>query len=138
MKDQIKTCKEKGEANKCKFRFYKDQSALSNGRPSVFEYTELAKDKRAKQYCNWRSYVYIQAPCVIPSKYKAERQIFGLLVGCIGVFTYLYTLSYMDYVACVQKNKYIDYDVRTITAADYSVEFPISAEQYEYWKKHYL
>lgn len=31
----------------------------------------------------------------------------------------------------------MDYDVRTITAADYSIEFPISEEQYEHWKSNY-
>jgi hypothetical protein len=27
--------------------------------------------------------------------------------------------------------------VRTITAGDYSIEFPISIDQYEYWKEHF-
>lgn len=27
--------------------------------------------------------------------------------------------------------------MRTITAADYSVEFPITQEQYEYWKENF-
>lgn len=58
-------------------------------------------------------------------------------MGSIGVFIYLYFTIYVDYVSNVQENLYVDYDVRTITAADYSVEFPISIQQYEYWKKNF-
>lgn len=39
---------------------------------------------------------------------------------------YLFVLLFIEYISSVQENKYVDYDVRTITAADYSVEFPIT------------
>lgn len=50
---------------------------------------------------------------------------------------YLFVLLFIEYISSVQENKYVDYDVRTITAADYSVEFPITKGQYEYWKDHF-
>lgn len=68
---------------------------------------------------------------------KGKRQIFGLLVGCIGVFVYLYTIIFMDYIKQVQVNKFIDFDVKTITAGDYSIEFDISQNVYDKFKSHY-
>jgi hypothetical protein len=40
----------------------------------------------------------------------------------------------VDYLRNVFKNQFIEWDVKTITAGDYSVELDISEEQY----KHYL
>ncbi len=34
-------------------------------------------------------------------------------------------------------NKFVDFDVKTITAGDYSIEFDIDSDQYEHFKKHY-
>lgn len=54
-----------------------------------------------------------------------ERKIFGLIVGCVAVFIYLFTVVYFDYIKSVQMNKYVDFDVKTITAGDYTVEFDL-------------
>mmetsp|Transcript_16104 Transcript_16104/g.25013 ORF Transcript_16104/g.25013 Transcript_16104/m.25013 type:complete len:83 (+) Transcript_16104:587-835(+) len=54
-----------------------------------------------------------------------DRQIAGLVIGCIAVFVYLYTLVYIDYIKSVQVTKFIDWDVKTITAGDYTIEFDI-------------
>ena len=34
-------------------------------------------------------------------------------------------------------NKFVDFDVKTITAGDYSIEFDIDREQYDHFKKIY-
>jgi hypothetical protein len=73
----------------------------------------------------------------VPENRKVKRLTFGLAIGCLGVFMYLFVLLFIEYISSVQENKYVDYDVRTITAADYSVEFPITKGQYEYWKDHF-
>jgi hypothetical protein len=52
------------------------------------------------------------------------------MVGCIAVFIYLFSLVYFDYVKVVQKLKYVDFDVKTITAGDYTVEFDLEEEIY--------
>jgi hypothetical protein len=41
---------------------------------------------------------------------------------------------YFDYIYSVQVNKYVDYDVKTITAGDYTMEFDIKIEQYHAFK----
>jgi len=55
------------------------------------------------------------------------------MAGSIAVFVYLYFVVYIDYVKTVQKNNYVDWDVKTITAGDYTIEFDISKEAYERW-----
>jgi hypothetical protein len=72
-------------------------------------------------------------PCLIPREEVVGRKIFGLFVGCQAVFIYLFTLVYMDYIKQVQKNKYVDWDVQTITAGDYSTVHDIDAAAYERW-----
>lgn len=47
-------------------------------------------------------------------------------------------MVYFDYIKSVQKTKYVDWDVKTITAGDYTVEFDLEDEQYEYWKEKYF
>ena len=61
-----------------------------------------------------------------------------MLFGCISVFIYLYTVVYIDYITTVQKNNFVDWDVKTITAGDYTIEFDIKEESYERWSKTYL
>jgi hypothetical protein len=95
----------------------------------------------------------VQAPCLVSSRdFKTtagdldggkkggnnERQLFGLVSACIAVFIYLYCTVYFDYIKCVQANKYVDFDVKTITAGDYTMEFEITAGMYEQFKMHYL
>lgn len=51
--------------------------------------------------------------------------VFGLITSCTAVFIYLFTSVYFDYIKTLQKTKYVDFDVKTITAGDYTVEFDI-------------
>ena len=87
--------------------------------------------------CGDEAFVYVQAQCEIDRKYTKDRFGFGLLVSCISVFVYLYTLVYFDYLKTVQKNLYVDYDVKTITAGDYTIEFDIDKEAYKHWEENY-
>ena len=55
----------------------------------------------------------------------------GLFIGCLAVFVYLFTLNYFDYIRCVQENMFVDWDVKTITAGDYTVSFDINIGVYQ-------
>jgi len=57
--------------------------------------------------------------------------------GCLSVFVYLFVIIYFDYVKSVQKCKYLDQDVNTITAGDYSVEFDLEEKTYTNFKEKY-
>lgn len=81
--------------------------------------------------CGADAYLFIQVPCKIPESKVQLRTICGLLIGCIGVFIYLFVLVFIDYIKSVQITKFVDWDVKTITAGDYTVEFDISKKLYE-------
>lgn len=59
------------------------------------------------------------------------------MAGCLIVFVYLFVMTYFDYVKSVQTCKFIDQDVNTITAGDYSVEFNIKDSTYERFRTVY-
>jgi hypothetical protein len=45
---------------------------------------------------------------------------------------------YFDYIKSVQKTKFVDFDVKTITAGDYTLEFDIVEEIYDEFILNYL
>lgn len=49
----------------------------------------------------------------------------GLYVASIGVFIALFFVIFVDYISSVFKNSFIEWDVKTITAGDYSCELDI-------------
>jgi hypothetical protein len=53
------------------------------------------------------------------------------------VFIYLFVLVYIDYIKSTQATKYVDWDVKTITAGDYTIEFDINKRFYNEFLKHY-
>lgn len=65
------------------------------------------------------------------------RKVYGLLAGTIAVFIYLWTIIYFDYIQSVQVNKFIDYDIKTITAGDFTVEFDIHEDFFHNFEKDY-
>ena len=87
--------------------------------------------------CQDQSFVYVQASCQIPNTLQSQRFIMGLFIGCMAVFIYLYSMVYFDYIKVVQTNLYVDWDVKTITAGDYTVEFDLGEDTYDFWKNHY-
>jgi len=46
------------------------------------------------------------------------------------VFVALFVLNFVDYIKKVQINEYVEWDVKTITAADYTIEFDIKPDFY--------
>lgn len=81
--------------------------------------------------------LFVQTSCQITIDKMPKRQIFGLYVGCTAVFVYLFTLVYFDYIKTKEKSNFVDYDVKTITAGDYSIEFDLDEETYNAWKDDY-
>lgn len=115
--------------------------------------------KHSHKDCPANSVMYLQTPCIIrkfekPSMQlvagsnqkvgetrltnQGKRALAGLMTTSIAVFVYLFVVIYIDYIKQVQKNEFVDFDVKTITAGDYSIEFDIDHEIYDKWKAHYL
>lgn len=87
--------------------------------------------------CNKAAYFFIQYACEVPEEFKQNRKVYGLAAGSIAVFIYLWTIIYFDYIQCVQINKFIDFDIKTITAGDYTVEFDIDEGVFSNFMKSY-
>lgn len=87
--------------------------------------------------CGDDAYFFLQVPCLFPPGQYVWRQLVGLGVSTWAVFVYFFTLTYFQYIQCVQKNKYIDWDIKTITAADYTVEFDLHKDIFETFLERY-
>ena len=118
----IEQCYNKKECTISTLDWYKPETPAS--------IRELKDDKNI---CNSHAQVYLQMPCLIPEDQTTDRRIFGLFAGCTVCFIYLFTVVYFDYVMTVQKNLYVDWDVKTITAGDYSTEHDIDNAAYLRW-----
>lgn len=69
---------------------------------------------------------FIQIPCTLDDEDLIDRQVQGLFIGCMGVFICLFFVSFIDYLKSVFKNTAVEWDVKTITAGDYTVEIAIT------------
>lgn len=89
--------------------------------------------------CNTeKAYLYARVPCLIGKESWNQRMIYCLIGSSLSVFVFLYTLVYFDYIKTVQKNKYVDWDMQTITAGDYTIEFDVKRQTYKHWQDHYF
>lgn len=60
-----------------------------------------------------------------------------MLIASIGILVYCFTVIYLDYIRAVEKNMYVDFDVATVTAGDYTIEFDLKAESFDHFKETY-
>jgi len=119
IKKQLAECKDK---QSCTINFN-----TTGGVYTLYK-SGASSDTDKDGYCGEEAFFFVQAPCEIPEANTTLRKIFGLIVGCIAVLIYLFTVVYFDYINSVQKTKYVDWDVKTITAGDYTIEFDLESE----------
>lgn len=55
----------------------------------------------------------------------------------MGVFIYFFVIVYIDFIRAKELNQFVDFDVKTISAGDYSVEFDIDPKAYQKFKSDY-
>lgn len=67
-----------------------------------------------------------------------NRKLAGLYIACFAVFVYFFSMITIQYIEQRQRNRFIEWDFNTITAADYTVEFKISNKMYENFISDYL
>ncbi len=79
---------------------------------------------------------FIQAPCKFHQDELDKKQVQGLIIACMGVFIALFFVVYVDYLKSVFKNLNIEWDVKTITAGDYSVELDLSEKMWKSFEDH--
>lgn len=55
------------------------------------------------------------------------------MLACAAVFIALFVVNYLDYIKKTQENNYVEWDVKTITAGDFTIEFDLSREFWQDW-----
>ena len=74
--------------------------------------------------------MFLQVGCLIPAADLESRMERGLALGCAAVFIGLFDVNYLDYIKKVQQNNYVEWDVKTITSGDFTIEFDIDPTFY--------
>ena len=97
------------------------QEVMATGNSSD-DYVQKCMDSEAN--------FFVQIPCVVHEDAKIQRQVQGLFIGCMGVFTALFFVVFIDYLRSIFKNQYVEWDVKTITAGDYSVELKVTEKMW--------
>ena len=69
----------------------------------------------------------------MPESEVIERKEEGLVIACTAVFLALFIINYFDYIRKNQEFSYVEWDVKTITAGDYTIEFDISPDFFDEW-----
>jgi len=72
--------------------------------------------------------MFIQVGCLVPAEAITGREVKGLVLACCAVFVSLFIINFLDYVKKIQENNYIEWDIKTVTAGDYTIEFDITPE----------
>ena len=72
--------------------------------------------------------MYVQIACTLQTEQIRMRQERSLLLGCIAVFVALFVINYLDYMKKMAENDYVEWDIKTITASDYTIEFDITSD----------
>ena len=79
--------------------------------------------------------MFVQIGCTLPAEDITSRQINGLLYACICVFVALAMINYLDFIKKVQENSYLEWDLKTVTSGDYTIEFELPAGFFDNWVK---
>lgn len=79
------------------------------------------------------SLLFMQIGCTYTPVQLKQRQLQGLFIGCLTVSVALFLTLYTDYIEQIFKNDFTLHDVKTVTAADYTVEMKIGKKFYQKW-----
>ena len=97
----------------------------------------LNSEENRNEDCGDKAVFFLQSGCVINPINEGDREVFGLFAASLGVFIYFFVIVYIDYIKSKETNMFVDFDVKTISAGDYSIEFDIESEAYEKFKTFY-
>ena len=64
-----------------------------------------------------------------------HRRKVGLLIACSAVFCALFFINYVDYIRAIGECNYIEWDMETVTASDYTIEFDLDPKFYKDWQE---
>ena len=107
--------------------------SISNAKGQYLIYKKGAK---VPKECKQEGMLFLQYACELDT-FKNERQVYGLYIACTAVFIYFWATVFIDYIKSIESTNQLDFDVKTLTAGDYSIEFAIDHIQYDNWKSKY-
>lgn len=99
------------------------------------QYLTVQPEKDTTSVCFQKSsQIFVQVGCLIPEDLVSDRVERGLVLGSAAVFIALFVVNYLDYIKKTQENNYVEWDVKTITSGDFTIEFDIGSQFYQDWK----
>jgi hypothetical protein len=104
-----------------------DNSTWLNIDSTMANYSECVTD--------YSALYFVQVGCHYSDTEINTRQVQGLYIGCVSVFISLFFVVFIDYIKSVFKNAFIEWDVKTITAGDYSCELDIPNDMWDTFLK---
>ena len=66
---------------------------------------------------------------------SSTRKEMALVISCSVIFVALFVVNFIDYIARLQEISYIEWDVKTLTSGDYTVEVDIGTDFYQNYKQ---
>ena len=113
----------------------KDKLSLSGFATSKYRSWKKASDAPSQEIIDecfkGSSTMFIQVACVIPETEITTRKVQGLFIACLTIAIALYVSIFTDYIRQVAKNNFVEWDIKTVTAGDYTIEFDITDEFYD-------
>lgn len=89
-------------------------------------------DPTLKEQCfGLGTQVFVQMACSFDIKQIQNRKEQGLFISCCTVGIALFIMVWIEYIRNIAKTDFVEWDVKTITAGDYTVEFDIGMDFYE-------
>ena len=77
------------------------------------------------------SVLFVQIACTLTHEQIHERKLQGLIIASLTISIALYISVFTDYIRQVAKNNFVEWDVKTVTAGDYTIEFDITDSFYD-------
>jgi len=93
----------------------------------------MPADETADPCFNEDSQIFIQVGCIMSEADLVYKRELALIFGCAAVFISLFVINYLDFIGKTAENNYVEWDVKTITAGDYSIEFDLDPNFYPDW-----
>jgi hypothetical protein len=81
------------------------------------------------------SLLVIQVSCNQQEVYMAYKQGVALLLTCIGLFTMLSYFAAINFMLNFSGLHKLEWDMKTITAGDYTVEMKVTEKQFDVFKR---
>lgn len=76
------------------------------------------------------SLIFVQVGCMVPNETLASKRKHALCLCCVAVFIALFAINFIDFVKKKEENSYVEWDIKSITAGDYTIEFDLVAPFY--------